>query len=94
MATEFNVNKAVGQALRALREKRGESQATVGKAVGRSQESISQLENGRRTPTAKDIYTFADYYGTSVNTILPDPESAVAEAKQSLKEGNHGKSEV
>lgn len=92
MAT-FDANKAVGQALKALRKENGKTQGEVAEALGRTQASVSQLENGHRSLSAKAAYTLATFYEVPPGSLLPDPSTAADEAKEAIRGAKNGKEE-
>ena len=55
---------------KSIREKRGYSQEYVAKAIGMSQEAISQYEVGTRTPTIVVARKIAKLYKVSLDDIF------------------------
>lgn len=53
-----------------IREKNGVSQKELANALNISQQALSSYENGERTPNAKTLTDFADYFNTSIDYIL------------------------
>ncbi len=56
--------------LRNLRDKKGQTQDEVGKAVGKSRESVSKYEIGEREPDTISIASFAKHFNVSADYIL------------------------
>jgi transcriptional regulator with XRE-family HTH domain len=52
--------------IKELRQKRGLTQQQLGEAAGLSKPFVSQLENGRREPSAQTLEALADYLGVKV----------------------------
>ncbi|MEW6016464.1 MAG: helix-turn-helix transcriptional regulator [Pseudomonadota bacterium] len=79
---------ALGRKLRNLRAERGWTQAEVCRRTGLSRPYISQLENGRETPSAAALKELAGVYGTSLDFLLDtaqvveDEELAPRELRQ------------
>lgn len=55
---------------KSIREKRGYSQEYVAKAIGMSQETVSQYELGTRTPTIIIARKIAKLYNVSLDDIF------------------------
>ncbi len=56
--------------LRALRNERGITQEELGRVVGVGKTTISQYENGVRTPDAEMLGKLASYFGVSIDYLL------------------------
>ncbi|RCX16292.1 transcriptional regulator with XRE-family HTH domain [Anaerobacterium chartisolvens] len=56
--------------LRNLREKQGQTQVQVGKAVGKSREAVTKYEMGQREPDLHAITSIARYFNVSADYIL------------------------
>ncbi len=56
--------------LRNLREKQGQTQVQVGKAVGKSREAVTKYEMGQREPDLHAITSIAKYFNVSADYIL------------------------
>jgi transcriptional regulator with XRE-family HTH domain len=56
--------------LRILRDKKGQTQDVLGKALGKSRESVSKYEKGHREPDLNSITSIAKYFGVSTDYIL------------------------
>jgi transcriptional regulator with XRE-family HTH domain len=52
----------IGMRLRDMRESRGLSQKSLGKAIQLSQREVSYLENGKRTPSLETITSLVNYF--------------------------------
>mgnify|MGYP005871657763 CR=1 FL=1 len=62
-----------GAKLRTLRERRQLSQTRLGLDLGYADGSfISQVETGKKNPTAELILKVADYFGVSTDDLLRD----------------------
>lgn len=66
--------KAIGQAIRARREALGISQEELGYRAGFHRTYVSDLERGRRNPTAATLLALARTPGVRVNEMLEDAE--------------------
>jgi len=60
----------IGKILRELRRRRGWSQTDLGRLVGLSMATISNLETGRTQISVDHLQTFADAFGTSPAALL------------------------
>lgn len=80
---EFDAEPAVGQALRALREAAGESQAKVAAAVGISQPRLSLYESGARSPSFGTADRLTRHYGANLACLVDDDE--LAKAKRAIR---------
>jgi transcriptional regulator with XRE-family HTH domain len=61
----------VGQEIRRLREKKGWSQAKLGVLAGTGPSGISQIETGRRNPSAATLARIAKALGVEVRDLFP-----------------------
>ena len=61
--------KTVGERIKYLREKRGESQEKLGEAIGLSQNSISKLEKGETQLTLENQYNIVEHFNVSHDYI-------------------------
>jgi transcriptional regulator with XRE-family HTH domain len=61
--------KALGRAVRAIRDEQGLSQPQVAQASGLQQTWISHIENGRRNPSWSNLGRLADGLGVTVAEI-------------------------
>ena len=70
--------------LRAIRERRGWSQAQLAAVVGYSDAFISQLETGKKQGSVTALKSLADALGVTTDQLLFDDDNAVAHAPQAL----------
>jgi len=56
--------------LKTLRDTKGQTQGEVGKAVGKSRESVSKYEIGKREPDTTAIASIAKHFNVSADYIL------------------------
>ena len=56
--------------LKQLRVNKGLSQVELGNQVGLKQTTISQYENGKRTPENEALKNFASYFNVSIDYLL------------------------
>jgi transcriptional regulator with XRE-family HTH domain len=61
----------VGQEIRRLREEKGWSQAKLGVVSGTGPSGISQIETGRRNPSAATLQRIAEALGVEVRDLFP-----------------------
>lgn len=66
--------QAIGLAIRARREAVGISQEELGYRAGFHRTYVSDLERGRRNPTATTLLALASTLGTTVAAIAGDAE--------------------
>ncbi|MDP4094118.1 MAG: helix-turn-helix domain-containing protein [Bacillota bacterium] len=59
-----------GMRLKKLRDIKGQSQEDVGKALGKSRETISKYEKGEREPGISVIASMANHFGVSSDYML------------------------
>ncbi|HEY0889502.1 MAG TPA: XRE family transcriptional regulator [Nocardioides sp.] len=64
---------AVGQRLRALRQRRGSTLAEVARATGISVSTLSRLESGARRPTLELLLPLARTYGVTLDELVDAP---------------------
>lgn len=62
--------KTVGARIKCLREKKGESQEILGKAIGLSQNSISKLEKGETQLTLENQYSLVKHFNVSHDYLI------------------------
>lgn len=62
--------KTVGARIKYLREKKGESQEILGKAIGLSQNSISKLEKGETQLTLENQYSLVKHFNVSHDYLI------------------------
>lgn len=70
---------ALGEALRAARADRGLSSRALARLAGISQSFLSNVENGRTTPSVPTLYALAEALGLGAADLLPE-SSGDAEA--------------
>lgn len=66
----MDVKQTFATRLKALREKRGISQADLGEAIGMTRGSVSFYESGSRTPDIETLDKVHKYFDVSVNYLL------------------------
>jgi transcriptional regulator with XRE-family HTH domain len=77
-AERDEVARAVGRAVRRVRTARGWSMRDVAAKAGMSQPFLSDLENGRATPSIATLYRLSDTLGVAPQDLLPPmPADAV-----------------
>ena len=64
------VAKDIGNALRSLRKERGITLNRLSSNCGLSQPYLSQIENGKASPSIKTLHRIAEYFGVSVQHFL------------------------
>lgn len=64
----------VGQEIRRLREEKGWSQAKLGVLAGTGPSGISQIETGRRNPSAATLQRIAEALSVGVGELYPKAE--------------------
>ncbi len=74
----------MGEALRLLRVFYGYKSAEMGKLLGISQSYVSEIENGKRTPTLEVIDKYAQIFGMKKSTLFLFIESIQEEDTQNL----------
>lgn len=70
--TERQADKAIGARLRDLREALSLSQPEVQRRAGVSVNTLSVIENGKRTPDTDTLARLAGCYGVSLASLLGD----------------------
>ena len=76
----------LGKRVRHLRVERGLTLAALGKSVGRGAPYLSQVENGKRTPTLDVLSALAEALDTDVPALLdPTPPTRRAELEITLR---------
>jgi transcriptional regulator with XRE-family HTH domain len=82
----------VGARIAFLREKKGLKQSDLAKVIGRSPQTMSNIENGRRSCPPDALLKICDYFHVSLDWLLgrkKDPESdEPKEIDHLLKNGN------
>lgn len=61
------LNKAVAQTMRELRQNKGISQEKLADAIDSHQVYISEIENGKKTPSLEVIYKTAKFFNISLS---------------------------
>lgn len=56
--------------IKALRERRGMTQKSLGEVIGVSQQIVSRMEKNRNTIQADVLVQLADYFGVSTDVVL------------------------
>jgi len=69
---------AVGERLRAMRERRGMPISTLAKRAGMSRTTIYQIEGGHSAPRLDILNRLAVALEVSVLELIPEPAGAVA----------------
>jgi transcriptional regulator with XRE-family HTH domain len=67
--------ESVGQRIKMLREKKGESQAELGNAIGLSQNSISKIEKGDTNLTLENQLRIAEHFNVTHDFLCTGIES-------------------
>jgi len=80
MSKERNIDKEVGEKLRALRNARGYSQKEVELLVGIDRSYISKIEGGM-IPSLKLLKDLCELYGTNVASLFGEEQELPAELK-------------
>lgn len=65
-----NAPETVGERIKYLREKKGESQEKLGEAIGLSQNSISKLEQGKTQLTLENQCSLVKHFNVSHNYLI------------------------
>lgn len=71
------MDKALGQKLRRLREKREWTQKYAAKIFGITNAALSNYERGERTPDANMLKKFAEVYGVSIDFLVGREENVI-----------------
>ena len=92
-----NEPKTVGERIKFLRQKKGESQKKLGEIIGLSQNSISKLEKGETQLTLENLASIVSHYNVSYDyictgkdnvSILSLLEKYISLNYQPIKNGN------
>ena len=70
--------KAIGQAIRTRREALGISQEELGYRAGFHRTYVSDLERGRRNPTATTLLALARALGTTTSAVVGEAEAILS----------------
>ena len=63
----MQINVAVAETLRELRQKKGVSQEKLAEAIDSHQVYISEIENGKKIPSLAVIYKTAQFFNLSLS---------------------------
>ena len=63
----MQINVAVAETLRELRQKKGVSQEKLSEAIDSHQVYISEIENGKKIPSLSVIYKTAQFFNLSLS---------------------------
>ena len=63
----MQINVAVAETLRGLRQKKGVSQEKLAEAIDSHQVYISEIENGKKIPSLSVIYKTAQFFNLSLS---------------------------
>jgi transcriptional regulator with XRE-family HTH domain len=66
----MNVARAFGAVLSAIRTDVGMTQDDLAEKAGYSRETISRLENGRKTPTLSTVFDLAQSLGVAPSDLV------------------------
>ena len=78
----------VGQVIRQMREERGWSQAKLGVLSGTGPSGISQIETGRRNPSAATLERIAKALEVEVRELFPLAQAPLPLEARSAAEGH------
>jgi transcriptional regulator with XRE-family HTH domain len=73
--------RALGEAVRAIREERGISQVQLAEATGFMQSWISNVEHGRRNPSWSNVVRLSQGLGISVSKLAARAEACARQAR-------------
>lgn len=73
---------ALGERIKACRQRAGMSQEKVAELVGVSRQAVTKWEGGQSAPNTENLFRLAEIFGTTVDMLLASGE----ENKQSLAE--------
>ncbi len=68
---KISYQRRVGEQIRWVRRSQKLSQRELGRRVGQTRQAISELENGRRMPSAMTVRRIAEELCCSTDAILP-----------------------
>jgi transcriptional regulator with XRE-family HTH domain len=69
-------DKELGARIKSLREERGMTQAVLGQALGIDQSTVSRIEDGTRSLTARELAGASSVFGVTIGVLL-DAQDAV-----------------
>lgn len=72
----------IGQVIRALRKKRGETLEQLAFAIGTDPSNLSRIERGVQQPSAESLRTLAEALGTTVATLYASAEGIAKRSKE------------
>jgi transcriptional regulator with XRE-family HTH domain len=78
----------VGQEIRRLREERGWSQAKLGVLSGTGPSGISQIETGRRNPSAATLQRIAEALGVGIADLFPKGQAPLPDFEVERRESD------
>ena len=79
------LKKSLGQRVRAARETCGISQEEVARKVGRTVESISNLERGKTLPGLETLQDIAAAVGIRLSVLLDEPSTGASAQRLAQK---------
>jgi transcriptional regulator with XRE-family HTH domain len=71
--------------LKQLREEHNLTQSQMAEKIGYSQQSISFIENGKRSPSTKQLKKISKIFGVSLNNLLEVTNESDRHTKQKRK---------
>ncbi len=74
--------------IRKLRNERNITQTALGEVLGKTQQTISHMENDRDRIPIESLITMANYFGVSTDCVLGLEEENDSQKTQSIKESN------
>lgn len=72
--------------LRWFRNKKGESQAKLGDAVGKSRDAVAKYETGENEPDLDTLTKFSRHFGVPIDSIVTEDEYMVLNNYLELKQ--------
>jgi transcriptional regulator with XRE-family HTH domain len=72
--------------LRLFRSKKGESQAKLGSAVGKSRDAVAKYEIGENEPDLDTLTKFSRHFGVPIDSIVTNDEYIVLNSYPELKQ--------
>ncbi len=66
------------QRIKHLRSQSGLSQEQVAAALGISRQAVAKWESGASAPSTENLFRLAELFGTTVDLLLPEPDTAPA----------------
>ena len=71
------LNKRIRTLIRQKRKEKGINQAQLGEMIGLSRTSVVNIEQGTQQLTIENLYLFAQKFGCSVYSLLPDTKPKI-----------------